>query len=122
MPFLPSTTTITDTLELIKNDTPFLALYTASPTASGGGTEVSGGSYARKAITFGAISAGAMSNSSGITFTGLPTATITHYGIFDAATGGTFKGYGSLNAPVSAASGDQVQFPTGSISVSVTGS
>ena len=121
MPFLPSSQTITDTLELIKNDTPYLALYTASPNAGGGGTEVSGGSYARKAITFGAISSGAMSNSSTVTFSGLPTGTITHYGIFDAATSGTFKGYGALNAPVSAASGDQVSFTAGMIAISVSG-
>ena len=29
----------------------YLALYTAAPTDAGGGTEVSGGSYARKSIT-----------------------------------------------------------------------
>lgn len=122
MAFFPSTTTIEDTLELIKDDTPYLALYTSSPNAGGGGTEVTGGSYVRKAITFGAISSGSMTNSSAITFTGLPAGTITHYGVFNAESSGTFKGYGALNAPVSAASGDQVQFPASSISISVTGS
>ena len=122
MPFVPSTNLITDTLNSIKNDTPFLALYTASPNAGGGGTEVSGGSYARQAISYSAIVSGSMSNTAALTYSGLPNATITHYGVLDAATGGTLKGFGALNSPVMAVSGDQVQFPVGSHSVSITGS
>lgn len=122
MPVLPSTALITDTLNLIKNDTPYLALYTASPNAGGGGTEVTGGSYARQAITFGSISAGSMNNSSSITFTGLPTATITHYGILDASTGGELKVYGAINSVASVVTGDQLQFPTSSITINLAGS
>lgn len=122
MPFTPSTSLLTATLNSIKNDTPFLALYTASPNAGGGGTEVSGGSYARQAISYSAIVSGSMSNSAAITYNGLPNATITHYGVLDAATGGTLKGFGALNSPVTVVSGDQVQFPVGSHSVSITGS
>lgn len=36
----------------------YLALYTVAPTDAGGGTEVTGGGYARQAITFGASSGG----------------------------------------------------------------
>ena len=122
MPVIPSNALITDTLNLIKNDTPYLALYTVSPTASGGGTEVSGGSYSRKAITFGAISSGSMSNSAAITFTGLPTANITHYGILNAATGGTLKVFGSLNSAAAVVTGDQVQFPANNITINLSGS
>lgn len=121
MPFLPSNTLINDTLNSIKSDTPHLALFTSSPNAGGGGTELAG-SYSRQPITYGAISSGSMSNSAAITFTNLPTATITHYAVFNAATGGTMKGYGALNSPVLAVSGDQVQFPTGSHTISLTGS
>lgn len=122
MPVLPSTALITDTLNLIKNNTPYLALYTASPTPSGGGTEVSGGSYARLAVTFGAISSGSMSNTAALTFSGLPNATITHYGILTAATGGSLKVYGALNASAAVVTGDQVQFPVGSITINLSGS
>ena len=122
MPVLPSTALITDTLNLIKNDTPHLALYTASPNAGGGGTEVSGGSYARLPITFGTITSGSMSNTSAITFSGLPNATITHYGILDAVTSGELKVYGALNATAVVISGDQVQFPIGSIVINLAGS
>jgi len=121
MPFLPSTALINDVLGDIKSDTPYLALFTASPNAGGGGTEV-GGSYARQAITYGSITSGAMSNSSAITFTNLPNSTITHYAVFNASTGGTMKGYGALSNPITAVSGDQLQIPIGAHTLSLSGS
>ena len=121
MPFLPTTLLTNEVLNSIKNDTPYLALFTSSPNAGGGGTELAG-SYARQPITYGAISSGSMSNSAAITYTNLPNATITHYAVFNAATGGTMKGYGALNSPVVAVTGDQVQFPVGSHTISLTGS
>lgn len=122
MSVFPSTVFITDVLNLIKNDTPYLALYTASPNAGGGGTEVSGGSYSRKSITFGAISSGSMSNSGSITYSGLPNATITHFGILDAASGGNLLVYGALNSTAAVISGDQVQIPASGITINLTGS
>lgn len=122
MPVLPSSALITSTLNLIKNDTPYLALYTSSPNAGGGGTEVTGGSYARAAITFGSITGGSMTNSSAITFSGLPNSTITHYGILNASTGGTLKVYGALNSSAAVVTGDQVQFLTSTITVNLSGS
>lgn len=122
MAVFPSTALIKSTLDSIKTDTPFLALYTSAPNASGGGTEVSGGSYARQTVAFGAISNGSMSNTAAIVFAGLPNATITHYGILNAATGGTLKVYGTLNSSVSTVSGDQVQFSAGSITINLAGS
>ena len=39
----------------LTNTTPlFVALYTVAPTAAGGGTEATGGSYARKSVNAGA--------------------------------------------------------------------
>lgn len=122
MAVFPSTALITSTLDSIKTDTPFLALYTSSPNAGGGGTEVSGGSYERLPITFSAITNGSMSNTAAIVFAGLPNATITHYGVLNAATGGTLKVYGALNASTSVISGDQVQFSPGSITINLAGS
>lgn len=48
--------------------TVYVALYTATPGPSGGGTEVSGGSYARTACTFSAASSGSLTNSADCTF------------------------------------------------------
>lgn len=122
MPVLPSTALITDTLNLIKNVTPHLALYTVTPTPAGGGTEVSGGSYARLPITFGTITAGQMSNTTALTFSGLPNATITHYGILTSLSGLTLKVFGAINSQAVVVSGDQVQFPIGSIVINLSGS
>ena len=122
MSAIPTTSYITETLNLIKNNTPHLALYTASPNAGGGGTEVSGGSYARQTVAFGAISNGSMSNTSAVTFTGMPAATVTHFAVLSASTAGTMRVYGALNASAAVISGDQVQFPVGSITINLAGS
>jgi hypothetical protein len=73
--------------------TPYIGLFTVAPTDAGGGTEVSGGSYARQSGVgkFGTPSGGAVSNSSTITF---PTATanwgtVVAYGLFTASSAGT---------------------------------
>lgn len=117
----PTTALQNSTLNLIKSGTPHLALFTSSPNPGGGGTEVAG-SYTRRPITYGAISGGVMSNSAAISFTDLPNATITHYAVMSAATGGTMHCYGALNTSVSTTIGDQLQFPVGSHSLSFQGS
>jgi hypothetical protein len=74
----------------------YVALFTAAPTDAGGGTEVSGGSYARVATsgtTWNAAAGSApasTSNANSITF---PTATadwgtVVAFGLFDASTSG----------------------------------
>jgi hypothetical protein len=69
----------------------YLALFTAvSDAEAGTGTEVSGGSYARQAVTFGAPTNGVFTNSSAVTF---PAATgnwgtVSHCAIFDAVSTG----------------------------------
>ena len=78
--------------------TVYLALFTVAPGVGGGGTEVSGGSYARQAVTFSAPASGATSNSGAITF---PTATanwgtVVAWGLFDAATSGNLLLFGTL--------------------------
>ena len=122
MSLAPSTTMIASIAALFSTGTPYLALYTSNPTAGDSGTEVTGGSYARQAITFGAVVGSSISNTGAITFSGLPTATITHYGIRSAASGGTLRGFGPLNSPVLAQSGDELVIPIGALQVNVAGS
>lgn len=122
MAMYPSNTLITDTLELIKDDTPYLALYTTNPTSGDTGTEVTGGGYTRQAITFGAISSGSMSNTVAVTFASLPTANVTHFGIRNASTAGDLKTFGPLSSTAAVVTGDQIQFPIGSITVNLSGS
>ena len=60
-----------------------LACLTAQGTDSAAGTEVTGGSYARQTITFGAASAGSAANTNAITFTGMPAGTVVGFAIYD---------------------------------------
>lgn len=101
--------------------TTYLALYTSDPTDADTGTEISGGSYARQAITFGAPSNGVTTNSAAIEF---PTATgswgtITHVGIRDASTGGNLLYHTPLDASKAINSGDIFRISTGNLSVTL---
>ena len=65
----------------------YVALFTATPSATGGGTEVSGGGYARQAITCSASagsSPASTSNTAAITWTatGADFGAVTSLGIF----------------------------------------
>ena len=91
------------------------ALYTAAPSDAGGGTEVSGGSYARvsktnNATNFPAASGGSKSNGTDIDF-GTATANwgiITHVGLFDGST--NLLLWGALNAARDVKNGDSFKF------------
>ncbi len=122
MPAFPANTLITEFFGLITGDTPHLALYTSNPTAADTGVEVTGGSYARQPITFGSISSGTISNTGAITFTSLPTANVTHWGIRDALTSGNLKAFGALPSTIVAVSGDDVIIPIGQIDLTFAGS
>ena len=122
MSTFPSTSFISSVFNLITGTTHYLALYTTNPTAADTGTEVTGGSYARQAITWGAVVGGSVSNSADITFSGLPTATIAYWGIRSASTGGTLKMFGAVNSSVASISGDEIYFPAGNLQVTLAGS
>lgn len=101
--------------------TVYLALYTATPSDAGGGTQVSGGGYSRQAITFSAPSGGSISNSSSISFTatGAAYGTVVAIGIFDAATAGNLLAW----APITSATvndGDTISFGIGDLYMSLT--
>lgn len=102
----------------------YFALFTSDPGEAGSqASEVSGNSYARSAITFGAPSSGVSSNSVASTF---PTPTgawgvVTHLGIMDAASGGNMLMYGPLSVPKSVTASDPFVLNTGAIQISCVG-
>ena len=101
--------------------TVYVGLYTTDPGEGNTGTEVSGGSYARVSVSFGAPSNGVSTNSASVTF---PTATgtwgtVTHIGILDALTSGNLLYYTALDASKSIASGDVFTISTGNLSVTL---
>lgn len=100
---------------------PFVALFTVAPGESGGGTEVSGGSYSRQAVTFGAPSGGQIANSSIINFT-TPTANwgnVVAWGIFDASSGGNLWAYCDI-ATQTINTGTAVNFQAGQLTIGLS--
>lgn len=101
--------------------TVYVGLYTTDPTDANTGTEVSGGSYARTSVTFGAPSNGVTTNSAAVTF---PTATGTWgtvgwIGILDAATSGNLLYHTPLTSSKSITSGDIFTISIGNLSVTL---
>jgi hypothetical protein len=95
----------------------YLALFTAAPSDAGGGTEMSGGGYARQAVTCGAASGGTCSNTNAPSFTisGVDPAAFTHIGIFDAVTTGNLIWHGALTASKDLGDGDTINFAIGEL-------
>jgi hypothetical protein len=101
--------------------TVYVSLYTTDPTDADTGTEVSGGSYARTAVTMGAPSNGVSTNSADVTF---PTATaswgtVSHIGIHDASTSGNLLFHTPLDTSKTIDSGDIFKITTGNLSVTL---
>lgn len=67
----------------------FVSLHTAT-TSTTGAAEVSGGGYARQAMTWNAASSGTKTNSGTASFTTGGVTANTHMGTFSASTAGTF--------------------------------
>lgn len=97
----------------------YVALFTVSPGEAGGGTEVTGGSYARKVATFTAAASGATSNDANVDFTGMPAATTVAIGIFDAITSGNMLLYGTLTTNKTTDAGDTLRIATGDLDISI---
>lgn len=98
----------------------YLALYTVAPSDTGGGTEVSGTSYARQTIAF-TVTDDTASNTSAVE---LPTAgstwgTVVAVGIFDNLTSGNLLAYGNLTASKTIASGDVFRVPAGDLDITL---
>ena len=74
----------------------YISLHTADPSTSGA-NEVTGGTYSREQTTWGAASNGSRVGSQ-VTFDVPAGTTVTHWGIWSAATGGTFHYGGTLDA------------------------
>lgn len=102
--------------------TAYVGLYTAAPSDAGGGTEVSTTStgYARKstaAADWSAASGGSTSNANPVTFTTATGSwgTVTHFGLFDASTGGNLLRWAALGTSKAIGTGDTASFAAGAL-------
>ena len=102
--------------------TVYVSLWTSDPTDAGSGTEVSGGSYVRTAVTMGAPSSGASLNTGAVEF---PQATgswgtIGWIGINDASTSGNLLYHSPLTTSKVIDTGDIFKIAIGSLSVTLS--
>lgn len=104
----------------------YYALFTVSPTDAGGGTEVTGGSYARQSVTnnatnFPAASGSAKSNGVAINF-GTASAnwgSVGYIALIDNSSGGNYYFWGSLTVGIPILNGDSLSFPIGTITFGI---
>jgi hypothetical protein len=101
--------------------TVYLGLYTSDPTDANTGTEVSGGSYARVAVTMGAPSNGVSLNTAAIEFAQATGSwgTVGWIGILDALTTGNLLYHTPLDVSKTISSGDIFKIAIGSLSVTL---
>ena len=98
----------------------YVGLFTVAPTESGGGTEVSGGAYARQSVTFTAPAPDSTANDADVIFP-IATAdwgTVVAFALFDAPTAGNMLYIADLTASREILTSDQFKFPSSQLTVS----
>ena len=104
----------------------YVGLFTAAPSDTGGGTEVSGNGYARAAtgtISVSGTSPTTATNAAAIEFaaaSGGNWGTITYAAIFDASSGGNMLAWAALTTSRTINDGDVFRIPAGSLTVTLT--
>lgn len=98
----------------------YVGLFTSATSDAGGGTEVSGGSYARQSIAF-TVTNDTATNSATITF---PAASATWgsigwVAIYDASTGGNQLFHGAVTTAKTIESGDTFQISSGNLTITL---
>lgn len=104
--------------------TVYISLFTVTPTDAGGGTEVTGGSYARVTVTnnltnWPAASGGAKANGTAISFPQCTVnwGTVVAFGIHDAATVGNLLYWGAISPTKAINVGDTASFAVGDLDI-----
>ena len=108
----------------------FVALYTATPTSAGGGTEATGGGYSRTSVTNNTTnwpnaSGGVKSNGTSIAWAAATGnwssgSNLTGAALLDASSAGNMYYFGDLTTAKPVLSGDTPSFATSALSVTET--
>ena len=103
--------------------TPYISLHTADPTDAGTGTEVSGGSYVRKAASFATASGtgGSVATDADVTFDAATASwgTVTHIGIWNDSSGGDLLYHTALDSSKTIDTGDIFKITSGNLTVTL---
>jgi len=103
--------------------TVYVGLFTAAPTDTGGGTEVSGSGYARKSAAFTVSGTGTLAtNSAAIEFDAATGTwgTIVAIAVFDALTTGNMLAWADLTTSKAIATGDVLRIPVGDLDITLS--
>ena len=101
--------------------TVFVGLYTSNPTDTNSGTEVTGGSYARQALSVTTASAGIVTSSADVTFPQCTASwgSVGFIGILDAITSGNLLMHTALTTAKTIDSGDILKISSGNLTVTL---
>jgi hypothetical protein len=101
--------------------TAYIALFTVAPSDSSGGTEVTGGSYARvsSAGKWATPSAGSVATNAAITFATASAGwgTVVAFAVMSASSGGSVLMWGDLTVSKAVNNGDTASFASGAITL-----
>lgn len=95
----------------------WLSIHSGDPGTTGASEEES-----RQDISFASAAGGSSDSSNEVTFQISGTKTISHVGLWDAETGGTFLWRGVLDASKAVEDGDELVFEAGDVTVPTSGS
>ncbi len=97
----------------------YVGLSTGSFNDDNSGTELTGNNYSRVAATFSAAASGTTSNSAAVEFSAATGSwgSVSHFGIFDAASSGNLLIHGAFTTAKTIASGDSLKIPTGDLDI-----
>jgi hypothetical protein len=101
--------------------TVYVGLFLTDPTDAGSGTEVSGGSYARKTLSVTTASGGIVTSSADVTFDQATAnwGTVAYIGLFDAITSGNLLMHTALTTSKVIETGDIFKIPSGNLTATL---
>lgn len=99
--------------------TVYVGLSTGSFNDDNSGTELTGNNYSRQSVSFGAASSGTASNDAAVEFSAATGSwgTVSHFGLFDASSGGNLLIHGALTASKVIESGDILKLAVGDMDI-----
>lgn len=97
----------------------YVGLSTGSFGDDNSGTELSGSNYSRVAATFSAAASGTTSNSAAIEFAAATGSwgSVSHFGVFDAASSGNLLIHGAFSSAKTIENGDVLKISTGDLDI-----
>ena len=98
----------------------YLGLATQSFTDANSSVELTGNNYSRVAVTFDSAASGTADNTSAIEFAAATGSwgSVSHFGLFDASSGGNLLIHGAFTAAKTIASGDVLKIDAGDLDIS----